>query len=146
MSLAMTRAEREAFLAQTYIAVISVVAAGRAPLILPVWYSYEPGGVVRFATAATSKKTELIREAGRLSLCVQNDSWPYRYISVEGPAVISEPDFERDIRQVALRYLGKERGERYLANTTEERERAGEVLITLTPERWLSEDYTKMRD
>ena len=144
MSLTMTKAERETFLAETYIAVISVDAAERGPLTLPVWYSYKPGGVVRFATAATSKKTELIREAGRLSLCVQNESWPYRYVSVEGPAVISEPDFERDIRQVALRYIGKERGERYLASTAEERERMGEVLITLTPERWLSEDYRKL--
>ena len=144
MSLAMTKPEREAFLAETYIAVISVVTAGRGPLTLPVWYSYEPGGVVRFATAATSKKTALIREAGRLSLCVQDESWPYRYVTVEGPAVVGEPDFERDIRRVAHRYIGTERAERYLANTAEERERIGEVLITMTPERWLSEDYRKL--
>ena len=56
MSLAMTKAEREAFLAETRVAVISVAEPDRGPLTIPVWYSYEPGGVVRFVTAGTSKK------------------------------------------------------------------------------------------
>src|SRR5689334_10260684 len=73
MILTMTRAEREAFLADTHVAIISVAADGRGPLAVPVWYGYEPGGVVRVVTGGTSRKAALIRAAGRVSLCVQSE-------------------------------------------------------------------------
>jgi PPOX class probable F420-dependent enzyme len=143
MSYAMSKAEREAFLAATHVAVISVVEEGRGPLTLPVWYRYAPGGEVRFATGRSSKKLALIRKAGRLSLCVQSEAPPYQYVSIEGPARVEErPDYERDIRQVALRYLGDELGEAYLQLTAAENENA--VTVALKPERWLTMDYNKM--
>jgi PPOX class probable F420-dependent enzyme len=142
MSLAMSKSEREAFLAATHVAVISIARNGRGPLAVPVWYRYEPGGPIKFVTGGKSQKADLIRRAGRLSLCVQTETPPYQYVSVEGPATIGEPDFEPDVRQVAIRYLGKEMGEAYLKMTAEEH--VGAVLVTLTPERWLSVDYHKM--
>ena len=70
MSLAMSRAEREAFLAETHVAVVSVAQPGRGPLAVPVWYRYEPGGDVRFVTGGRSKKAELIRRpAGSACWC-----------------------------------------------------------------------------
>ena len=142
MSLAMTKAEREAFLADVHVAVIGIAEDGRGPLTVPVWYMYEPGGVVRFTTGGSSKKADLLRRAGRMSLCVQTESPPYKYLTVEGPITIGAPDFERDLRQVAHRYLGEQMGEAYLAMTEQERE--GAILVTLEPKRWLSVDYTKM--
>lgn len=142
MSLAMSKSEREAFLSQTRPAIISIAEYGRGPLTIPIWYSYEPGGVVRFVTGGSSKKVELIRKAGRLSLCVQTETAPYQYVSVEGPAVIGEPDFERDMRAMAHRYLGEQMGEAYLQMAAGER--VGAVLVTLTPERWITVDYNKM--
>jgi PPOX class probable F420-dependent enzyme len=141
MSLAMKRAEREAFLAETRVAVISIADAGRAPLTVPVWHIYEPGGEVRFVTGGESRKARLLRAAGRMSLCVQEETPPYRYVSVEGPVTIGRPDFERDIRPTALRYLGPQMGEVYLQATAGERE--GSILVRLRPERWLSVDYRK---
>jgi hypothetical protein len=48
MSLAMTVAERQAFLAQVHVAVLAVAGEdGRAPLAVPVWYDYRPGGEPR---------------------------------------------------------------------------------------------------
>lgn len=142
MSLAMTRQEREAFLAETHVAVIGVAEAGRGPLTVPVWYHYEPGGAVRFVTGASSRKAALLRQAGRMSLCVQTETPPYRYLSVEGPIEVGAPDFERDIKAMAVRYLGAQMAELYLAASADER--GGSILVTLTPERWLSVDYTKM--
>jgi PPOX class probable F420-dependent enzyme len=139
MSLAMKRAEREAFLAETRVAVVSIQAAGRGPLTVPVWHDYEPGGEVRFVTGGASEKARLLRAAGRMSLCVQEETPPYRYVSVEGPVTIARPDYERDIRRTALRYLGPEMGEMYLQATAGERE--GSILVRLRPERWLSVDY-----
>jgi PPOX class probable F420-dependent enzyme len=141
-STTMTRVEREAFLAETHVAVISVAEPGRGPLTVPVWYHYEPGGVVRFVTGGSSRKARLIRAAGRFSLCVQTETPPYKYASIEGPATIGgTPDYERDFRAMALRYLGAQMVEVYLATTAGERE--GAVLVELTPERWLTVDYAK---
>jgi nitroimidazol reductase NimA-like FMN-containing flavoprotein (pyridoxamine 5'-phosphate oxidase superfamily) len=141
MSLAMSRSEREQFLAAQRVGIVSVVEAGRGPL--PIWYAYEPGGEVRFLTGASSRKAVLIRQAGRVSLCVQNETPPYQYVSVEGPVTIAEPDYERDVRPMAYRYLGEQLGDWYLQATAEERAR-GTILVRLKPEHWLTADYNKM--
>src|SRR5262249_10342796 len=103
MSYAMTRAEREAFLAETRVGVLSVSDDGRGPVIAPVWYHYEPGGMVRVVTGRNSQKGRLLRAAGRMSLCVQTETAPYQYVTVEGRVTLSEPDYERDVRAMALR-------------------------------------------
>jgi uncharacterized protein len=142
MSLAMSRTEREAFLAGTHVAIVSIPEEGRGPLAVPVWYRYEPGGELRFATAGTSRKTRLLRRTGRASVCVQTETPPYLYVSVEGPAVIDTVDFERDTREMALRYLGPQLGEAYLASVYPNGTTT-EVLVRLRPERWWSADFRK---
>lgn len=144
MSLAMSRAEREAFLAATRVGIVSVDEPGRGPLVVPVWYHYEPGGTVRFVTARTSRKATLMREVSRIGLCVQTETAPYSYVSVEGPFAMAVPDYERDVRAMALRYLGDAMGEAYLAMMHPGSEVGDAVLVTLTPERWYSVDYRKM--
>lgn len=143
MALNMTKAERERFLADVHVGIVSVGEAGRGPLAAPIWYRYEPGGEVVFVTGESSRKAGLLRAAGRASLCVQTETAPYRYVSVEGPVTLGEPEYERDIRQIAHRYLGPEFGERYLAQTGGEGRTAGSVLVRLKPERWLTVDYGK---
>jgi nitroimidazol reductase NimA-like FMN-containing flavoprotein (pyridoxamine 5'-phosphate oxidase superfamily) len=141
----MTKAAREAFLADTHVAVISIAEAGRGPLTIPVWYRYTPGKTVRIVSYADAKKVALVRKAGRMSLCVQTEEPPYQYVSVEGPAVVKDKiDGELDERQVAIRYLGKDLGEAYLAMMAEERNEHGTVLIELTPEHWITVDYRQM--
>ena len=58
MSLTMTKEERAAFLADVHVAVISVAEDGHGPLVVPIWYSYEPGGEVRIITGRTVAKGE----------------------------------------------------------------------------------------
>lgn len=140
-SLSMSKSEREAFLAETRVAVISIAEDGRGPLTVPIWYGYQPGGAIRIVTGGDSKKAALLRRAGRMSLCVQTETAPYKYLSVEGPVSFGEPDFERDHRAIAIKYLGAQMGEMYIAGTADQRD--GSILVTLTPERWLSVDYTK---
>src|SRR5579871_1425535 len=84
MSTKMTREEREAFLADVHVAVLSVAQEGRGPLTVPVWYSYTPGGEVHVITGANSVKAHALRAAGQCSLCVQSEMSPYKYVSVEG--------------------------------------------------------------
>ena len=142
MSLAMSRAEREAFLAGTHVGVVSIAEEGRGPLAVPVWYRYAPGGEVRFATGDSSRKRRLLERAGRASLCVQTETAPYLYVSVEGPTVIDRVDFEEDTREMALRYLGPKMGEAYM-RATNPNGTTSEVLVRLRPERGWSADFRK---
>src|SRR5246127_2654457 len=132
----MTRQEREMFLADLHVGIISIPEEGRGPLTVPIWYSYEPGGELRVVTARTSRKAQLLQHAGRFSVCVQTETPPYKYVSVEGPIVVVEAaDLERDRRPLARRYLGTELGDRYIEST---RDMVGNVLVRMQPERWLT--------
>jgi nitroimidazol reductase NimA-like FMN-containing flavoprotein (pyridoxamine 5'-phosphate oxidase superfamily) len=142
MSLAMTKQEREAFLADVHVGVISIPEPGRGPLTVPVWYAYEPGGELRVVTARTSRKGQLLARSGRFSLCAQTETAPYKYVSVEGPIVaIEEAHLERDLRPLARRYLGPEMGDQYVERTASEH--GDNVLIRMRPERWLTVDFAK---
>lgn len=143
MAQAMTKDEREAFLADVHVCVISVPEEERGPLTVPVWYNYEPGGEIKIWTGGTARKVKLLRQAGRFSVCVQQEDPPYKYVSVEGPVVSIEPiDLERDLRPLVYRYLGPEEGERYLDNLGGSTAGTGDVLIRMRPERWLSLDFS----
>jgi hypothetical protein len=138
----MSRAQREEFLAATRVGVVSITDGTRGPLAVPVWYRYTPGGTLRFVTGANSRKAKLLRGAGRAGFCVQSETPPYQYVSIEGPVTIGTPDREQDVRQVALRYLGEQMGEMYLASTADDPEPA--ILVELRPERWFSVDYSQL--
>jgi hypothetical protein len=74
-------------------------------------------------TGRNSRKGRLLADAGRLSLCVQTETPPYRYVSVEGPiTAIEAVDVERDLRPLAHRYLGVEAGDGFV-----EQMRGGQV-------------------
>ena len=139
MALAMSKEEREAFLADVHIGVLSVSSPGRGPLSVPVWYSYEPGGDVIILTGTNAPKTEMLREQGRATLVAQTEQAPYVYVAVEGPVTLG-PLATDDSLNMAIRYLGAEMGQRYADGGGE-----GSVKARLTPERWRSEVYRKMR-
>jgi nitroimidazol reductase NimA-like FMN-containing flavoprotein (pyridoxamine 5'-phosphate oxidase superfamily) len=144
MSLAMTRQEREAFLADVHVGIISIPDEGRGPLTVPIWYAYNAGGELRVVTARASRKGRLLARAGRFSLCAQTETPPYQYVSVEGPIISTEAaDLERDVRPLAHRYLGAEMGDRYIEQTRNASAQAENVLIRMRPERWLTVDYAK---
>lgn len=142
MTLTMTAAEREAFLAEPRMGVLSVTDLdGRAPLIVPIWYHYRPGGQVWLSTGTDSRKMELIRAAGRVSLLAQTEQPPYRYVSVEGPVTAIDPARPEERRALAKRYLGPDGANRYLEATKDVADSM--VIVRVDPEHWLSRDYAK---
>ena len=142
MSFALSRKDREAFLAGTHVAVVSVADPGRGPLTVPVWYHYQPGGEVRIITSGATRKVGLLRAAGRMSLCVQEEAPPFRYVSVEGPVTIEKPESDAAMREMAHRYAGLQAGNRYLELT--KGDRANEVVIRMRPERWYSAEFSSV--
>ena len=138
----MSRDEREAFLADRHVGVLSVSRPGRAPLTVPVWYSYEPGGLVSVVTDAASRKATLIEAEQRFSLCAQTETAPYQYVTVEGPVVArDDPVDPAERRALAVRYLGEELGDLYVAAT--DADAASSIVLRMRPEHWLSVDYSK---
>jgi general stress protein 26 len=144
MSLAMTVEERQAFLAQVHVAVMAVDGEdGRGPLAVPVWYDYGPGGEVSLITERDSRKTALIRRAGRITLCVQGTGLPYQYVSAEGPITAIEDTVTVEQRwALASRYFGPEGADAYIESNPGATERM--VRILMRPEHWLTRDYTKL--
>lgn len=144
MSAAMTREEREAFLAGVHVGVISIARPDRAPLTVPVWYDYTPGGEVYFITGSTQRKTQALREAGQFSLCAQLEAYPYGYVTVEGPVSAMEAsDLERDVRPLARHYLGVAAGDRYVIDSGGIVEGWSDIVVRMRPQYWSAFDFGK---
>jgi nitroimidazol reductase NimA-like FMN-containing flavoprotein (pyridoxamine 5'-phosphate oxidase superfamily) len=139
VSTSMSQEEREQFLAGLHVGVLSVAGnAGSGPLTIPVWYSYEPGGLVFLTTGGSTRKAVAIGAAGRFSLCAQDEQPPYKYVTVEGPATIEPASFEERVH-LARRYLGPAEGDAFVSAE----DGADSVVIRLTPEHWLTADFSK---
>src|SRR5438874_11348730 len=109
----LTEQERQEFLAEPHIAVLSVASdTDRPPLTVPLWYGYQPGGHISFFTGTQgrkARKTRLIQKAGVLSLSVQRAEFPYKYVTVEGTVVRADrPPHAEQMLAIARRYLPEE--------------------------------------
>jgi len=131
MDMKMNIDEREAFLAGLHVGVMAVERNDGPPLAIPVWYEYEPGGEVVIVIGVDSLKHRLVADAGRFSLCAQDENLPYKYVSVEGPVSSATDADVDDTRSMAHRYMGQELGDMYTEGTAR-------------PERWFTLDYAKM--
>jgi|GEM_PF-128643 uncharacterized protein len=135
-----TEPERQQFLADKHVAVLSVAATnGRPPASVPIWYDYVPGGNIRFNTGASARKSRLIELAGAVTLVVQREEPPYQYVVVEGTVVETTTPTPLEVREaIAIRYLGEEGGRAFVRSL----EGSESVLFTVHPDRWLTADFS----
>ncbi len=135
----MTSDEREQYLADVHVGVIAVERPDRAPLAVPIWYGYRPGGEVLLWTESDSVKHKLIRDAGRFAITVQDENPPYKYVTAEGDVTGIAPAEDPEVRELAVRYLGQDAGGQF----TDQNLTPTSVVIRMRPQRWLSTDYSK---
>jgi nitroimidazol reductase NimA-like FMN-containing flavoprotein (pyridoxamine 5'-phosphate oxidase superfamily) len=140
-ALTMSTAEREAFLAELHVGVVSIAVDGEPPMTVPVWYSYAPGGPVSMIIGRTSQKAKAIEHAGCFSLCAQTETAPYTYVTVSGAVTVTEPVDPAERRALAHRYLGPELGDLYVESTGGDA--TDDIVVRMQPERWLTTDYRK---
>ena len=140
MSRVFTESERETFLADKHVGVLSVAAAdGRPPASVPIWYDYTSDGLIRINTGAGSRKADLVRKAGAVTLVVQREEPPYQYVVVEGSVVDIVQPAPLDVREaIAIRYLGDDAGRAFVASMGE----TESVLFVVRPDRWLTADFS----
>ena len=135
----MTQAEKQAFLADVHVGVLALNDGDRGPLMVPMWYDYEPDGELWFLTGPQTRKGRLIQVGTRVSLVAQTEDAPYQYVSVEGPVTAIAPaDPELEGLPMAVRYLGPEKGKQYFDSMSE-----WGVTVRVRPERWFAVDYSK---
>ncbi|ANI38233.1 pyridoxamine 5'-phosphate oxidase family protein [Mycolicibacterium vaccae] len=135
----MTEDEREQYLAGVHIGVIAVERPSRAPLSVPIWYDYRPGGEVLLWTDADTVKHKLIRDAGRFAITVQDEQPPYKYVTAEGDVTGIGPAQDAEVRALAVRYLGEQAGGQF----ADENLTPTSIVIRMRPQHWLSTDYSK---
>ncbi len=138
MSLKMTREEREAFLADLHVGVVSIGRQGKAPLTAPIWYDYEPGGKVWMIAGTDSLKAKALVETDDISLVAQAEAPPYKYVSVSGSCEKRDVA-EGELLAMAIRYLGRKEGQAYADATST----GGTFVVEFTPHSWLTVDYSK---
>lgn len=147
MPRTLTATERETFLAEPRIGVLSVADNGdRPPLTVPVWYAYEPGGDLTFFTGTqgrTARKTRLLENAGKLSFCVQQAEFPYKYVTVECSLVkANRQPTAGEVFAITSRYLPEDAAQGFA--DAETGAPAGTfVLFSARPDRWLTADFSE---
>ena len=135
----MNQDEKEAFLADLHVGVVSFTRTALGPLAVPIWYDYEPGGKLWFVTGSDSRKAHLVEVGTRISLCAQAESLPYKYVMVEG-AITAIDSHDGEILPMAVRYLGDELGRQYADGNTAD----ASIVIRMNPEHWLGVDFSKL--
>ncbi len=145
MSLAMSVNERQQFLAGVHVAIVSIPRSTKDPLTVPIWYDYEPGGEPWMITSRDSIKGKLLTRSQRISLCVQSETAPYQYVSIEGPFTVTQT-IDGQLLAMAIRYLGEDRGRSYAESfASAEGATSGDdsIVVSIKPETWYTVDYSK---
>jgi nitroimidazol reductase NimA-like FMN-containing flavoprotein (pyridoxamine 5'-phosphate oxidase superfamily) len=140
----LTELEREAFLADPHIAVLSLPSDDdRPPLAFPIWYGYQPGGEITYYTHRTepkSRKLRLLHQGTAVSLCVQREELPYKYVTVEGTVVtVNEAPTAEQQFAIVRRYLSADDAQAYING--ELASGVALVLFTIRPDRWAGFDF-----
>jgi PPOX class probable F420-dependent enzyme len=118
----------QALLNEPSIAVLSTVGPGNRPHAAPIWFAYEDGEIV-IITGARSQKARNIARNPEVAVTVDRRSPPYYAVMIQGTAEIGPRPSDDLRRRIAVRYLGEELGQRYLAMGTGE----GSVTVRVRP-------------
>jgi PPOX class probable F420-dependent enzyme len=114
-----------------YIATLATVREDGSPHTAPVWYRYEDGAFL-VLTEGSSVKARNIRRDPRVELCIDDrERAPYHTVIVRGRATIEPYPGDAWRLALAVRYLGEERGRRYVESAAVS---ADEVLIRIDSE------------
>ena len=118
------------FLQQPILATLATHRKDASVMLSPVWYEWQDGFVV--IIGATGGKASHLRADPRATIVVAEGEPPYRGVEVSGtPEISVDPELALEtVRRIAVRYLGPERGLRYVGDSGE-----GMAVLRLKPGR-----------
>jgi PPOX class probable F420-dependent enzyme len=86
---------------------VGTVGPDGVPQVTPSWVDWD-GEHVLLNTAEGRAKLRNIRKRPVISVCVVNHDNPYQYVSITGPAEISEAGAEEHMNELYHRYFGRD--------------------------------------
>jgi PPOX class probable F420-dependent enzyme len=86
---------------------VATVGPDGIPQVTPNWVDWD-GERVLINTAEGRVKPRNIRERPVISVLVINHDDPYQYVSITGPAEISDDGAEEHINELSRRYYGRD--------------------------------------
>ena len=132
------------FLAQgTLTGKLATVKKDGSPHVVPIWFVLDDSNGrdendIVFTTSSISLKAKNIRHDNRVSICVDDQTPPFSFVTVYGTAKIynyKPKELFKWATKIAERYMGKKNAEAYgKRNSTE-----GEVLVRVKPTKTIAE-------
>lgn len=129
----------------TFTGKLATVKKDGSPHVVPIWFVLDSRNKknarvfdIVFTTGSTSVKAKNIQRDNRVSICVDDQTPPFSFVTVYGIAKIHH--YKQNMlfklaSQIALRYVGKDKAEEYgRRNSTK-----GEVLVRIKPKKIIAE-------
>ncbi|MFJ5937677.1 PPOX class F420-dependent oxidoreductase [Streptomyces cinereoruber] len=115
---------------------LATVRDDGSPHVVPVWFVLD-GDAFVFNTGKTTVKGRNLARDGRVSLCVDDDTPPFSFVSLFGRAELSEePDALRHwATRIGARYMGEDRAEEF----GERNAVPGELLVRVRIDKVIAE-------
>jgi PPOX class probable F420-dependent enzyme len=132
----MTPAERRAFLTHgTRTGKLATSRHDGQPHVTPVWFVLDGDDLI-FMTWHTSVKGKAIQRDARVALVVDDETFPYSFVLVEGTATVTRDPRSRRLwaRRIASRYVPADRVDAY----TERNAAEGELIVRINGQRWIA--------
>ncbi|MGI8855280.1 MAG: PPOX class F420-dependent oxidoreductase [Thermomicrobiales bacterium] len=100
-----------------------------APLLTPIWYARD-GDELWLVLSPDGPKTRNMRRDPRVTFLIMDESG-YTYVAIRGTACLESGEEGAKPREMAIRYLGEEKGRRF----AERDYIKGEIVCRITPEK-----------
>ena len=149
----MSKAEIGRFLMQgTFTGKLATVKKDGSSHVVPIWFVLDKGNSsssrrrrvgkigrdIILTTGDTSVKAQNIQRDNRVSICIDDQTPPFSFVTIFGTAKI-QPYKQKEVlrwaTKIAQRYMGKDNAEAYGKRNSEE----GLVLVRIKPRRILAE-------
>jgi PPOX class probable F420-dependent enzyme len=128
----MTETEWKEFITQgTRTGKLATTRKDGRPHVVPIWFVLD-GDELVFNTGESTVKGRSLARTGQASLCVDDETPPFSFVTVSGPVTIStDPDELLDsATRIAARYMGEQRAEEFGRRNAVE----GELVVRLRAE------------
>jgi PPOX class probable F420-dependent enzyme len=109
---------------------LAIVRADGSPLVAPVWIDRDGEQIVFMTSADTIKGKSILRD-GRVSLCLDNETPPFDFVTISGSTTTSTDADELLAwsTRIAGRYMGADKAEAFGKRNAV----PGEMVVRVTP-------------
>ena len=131
----MTREAIDKFLGEKRLGVLATNRRDGSPHVVPLWYYYD-GESFWMSSDKEANKVQNARRDPRATLCIDEESMPYKGVVAYGTITLTEENLSETARNIISRYLSEAEVTTYKSPHPN-----GSILLKLTPERFYSWDY-----